>query len=315
MCLSRKSHSKRTPLLEVAGLLVIPTVILFGGLHATQARAQSPTQAEGHNSEQPDSVFEVVSIKQNKNASGMIRLGLWGERFLATGMTLHGLIQESFVIEEDELAGEPHWVKSESYDVEAKMDHSVAEHLNQLSFDQRLIQYHRMLQTVLAYRFKLVFHWGTKELPVYALIVAKGGPKIQEAKPGDTYPNGTEDLDGQGHGDIMRFGRGILAGQGVSIAFLVQMLSQQQLGRHVLDKTGLAGKYDFTLQWTPDMNQGARLKALNDGHSAAGGAPPPEDSGPSLFSAIQDQLGLKLQPEKGPVPILVIDHVERPSEN
>ena len=116
---------------------------------------QSGTQPSDQNhsaAEQSDAEFEVVSIKQNKYPGGAIMLGLWGERFRAKEMTLRGLIRESFEIEEDQLAGEPHWVQSESYDVEAKVDHSVAEHLHQLSFDQRLVQYHRMLQTVLATR-------------------------------------------------------------------------------------------------------------------------------------------------------------------
>lgn len=172
-----------------------------------------------------------------------------------------------------------------------------------------------MLQTLLVDRFKLTFHWETKELPVYALVAVKKGPQIVEAKPGDTYPNGIKDLNGQGHRDVMHFGRGLLAGQGVSIASLVGMLSRLQVGPHVVDKTGLVGKYDFTLQWTPDVNHGALLKGPDGGQQSAGSAASPDSSGPSLFTAIQEQLGLKLQPEKDPVPILIIDHVERPSEN
>lgn len=315
MRLARKSNRSRQPLPRVAALHAV--LLLFAGQQARPTWAQSPEQnTQGQNAEQLDSAFEVVSIKQNKNGSAMIRLpSLWGQRFLATGMTLQGLVQEAFAIEEDQVSGEPHWLKSESYDIEAKVDSTVADQIHRLSFDQRRIKCQQMLQTLLADRFKLAFHWETKELPVYALIVVKKGSQIKEAKPGDTYPDGIKDLNGQGHGDIMRFGRGILAGQGVSIAFLVQMLSQQQLGRHVLDKTGLPGKYDFTLQWTPDMNQGARLKAFDDGQSGTGGTPPLENSGPSLFTAIQEQLGLKLQPEKDPVPLLVVDHIERPSEN
>jgi uncharacterized protein (TIGR03435 family) len=93
------------------------------------------------------------------------------------------------------------------------------------------------------------------------------------------------------------------------------MLSQQQLGRLVIDNTGLTAKYDFTLQWTPDTNQGARLKPFDDGQSAAGNTLPAENSEPSLFTAIQEQLGLKLKSEKDSVPLLVIDHIERPSAN
>lgn len=311
MGLARELRSKRKPWLMLAGFLCMETFVPFRLVHATQDRAQTQTQ----NMAEPESVFEVVSIKQNKNSSGMIRLGLWGERFLATGMTLQGLLQEAFGIEDDQLLGGPRWLKSESYDIEARVDATVKDKMQRLSYDQRQVKGRQMLQTVLADRFKLAFHWETKVLPVYALVPVKKGSQINQAKPGDTYPNGIKDLEGQGHADIIRFGRGLLIGQGVSITVLVRMLSQQQLGRHVLDKSGLTSKYDFTLQWTPDVTQGARLKALDGGEQPADSAASPETSGPSLFTAIQEQLGLKLQPEKDPVPILIIDHVERPSEN
>jgi len=107
----------------------------------------------------------------------------------------------------------------------------------------------------------------------------------------------------------MSIRRGQLTGQGISIGDLVQMLSQLQLGRIVLDKTGLKAKYDFTLQWTPDTNHGptgSRQRADN--------TPPPESSGPSIFTTIQEQLGLKLESQTTPVEMLMIDHAERPSE-
>jgi uncharacterized protein (TIGR03435 family) len=317
----RKLDLRKKIWLGLATVVVIAAPFLFG-LASGTGQSAAPQSADAANETlQSDAEFEVVSIKQNKNASGMVRFGLWGERFMATGRTLQGLIQESFEIEEDQLAGGPHWVKSESYDVEAKVDHSVAEHLHQLSFDQRMVQYHRMLRTVLADRCKLTFHWETKELPVYALmVVKKKGSQISEAKPGNNYPNGIKDLTGQGHGDVMRIGRGFLQGQGVSIgnghspewhsASLVHLLSWQ-LGRPVIDKTGLTAKYDFTLQWTPDQSAPT--------FSGPGGGGPDSstssESGPSIFTAIQEQLGLKLESQKGAVEILVIDHVERPSEN
>jgi uncharacterized protein (TIGR03435 family) len=309
-------------LVLAAAVCAMATPVFLGQVLPAPSKpsiGQSATQPSGPNdsaAEQSDAEFEVVSIKQNRNPGGMIMLGVFGERFLATEMTLQQLIGVGFEIEKDQLAGEPDWVKSEFYDVEAKVDHSVAEHVHQLSFDQRLIQYHRMLQTVLADRFKLTFHCETKELPVYALIVVKEkkGSQISEAKPDDTYPNGITGY-GQGHGDVMRVGRDFLQGQGVSIAWLVHELSQKQLGRHLIDKTGLTAKYDFTLQWTPDTNQGTGLKPFDDRQSAAGNTLPAENSEPSLFTAIQEQLGLKLQPEKDSVPLLVIDHIERPSAN
>jgi uncharacterized protein (TIGR03435 family) len=113
---------------------------------------------------------------------------------------------------------------------------------------------------------------------------------------------------------MMRMARDQLTAQGVPISDLVRPLSQQ-LGRTVIDKTGLTGNYDFTLQWTPDENQGGGLKGPEGGPSSADGAAPPESSGPSIFTALEEQLGLKLESQKGPVEIVVIDHVEKPSQN
>lgn len=113
----------------------------------------------------------------------------------------------------------------------------------------------------------------------------------------------------------MGFGRGRLTGQGVPIARLVRMLSHQQLGRPVLDKTGLTGIYDFTLQWTPDESRAPMFKGTEGGQQgAADNMPSPEASGPSIFAALEEQLGLELEKQKGSVDILVIDHAEKPSK-
>ena len=112
----------------------------------------------------------------------------------------------------------------------------------------------------------------------------------------------------------MFMGREGLTAQGLPIADLVRHLSRQ-LGRTVVDKTGLTGKYDFTLKWAPDERQAPMFKGTEGSQPGIGGTSAPESSGPSIFTAIQEQLGLKLESEKGPVDILVIDHVERPSEN
>jgi uncharacterized protein (TIGR03435 family) len=171
-----------------------------------------------------------------------------------------------------------------------------------------------MIQSLLADRFKLKLIHETKELPAYALVVAKNGPKLHEAKPDDTYPNGIKGPDGQGHPQMMRMGPGELTGQGLSMASLVHLLSQQ-LGRNVLDHTGLKDKYDFTLKWAPEPGEGMMLRGPEGGNPGAESAPPAESSGPSIFTAIQEQMGLKLESTKAPAEVLVIDHVERPSEN
>jgi uncharacterized protein (TIGR03435 family) len=298
---------RRMPLLTAVGLLAVATPVVFGSLHAVQ----SPAESQAETTPAMAFVFEVASIKPNRYSTSMLGFGFVLERFTARGATLQLLIREAYGVEEDQISGGPRWLNSERYDIEAKADKSVADELRKLSFDQRVIEYRRMLQALLADRFKLTLHRETKELPVYALVIAKNGPKLQGAKPDDMYP---EDIDGNRHGDAMRVGRGLLGGQGVSIAFLVQMLSQQQLGRPVLDMTGLTGKYDFTLQWTPDERR-PRLDKQAEGRQGTDSTPSAGPSELSIFTAIQEQLGLKLESKKGPVEVLVIDHVDEPSEN
>ena len=155
---------------------------------------------------------------------------------------------------------------------------------------------------------------------MYVLVIAKNGPKLQEAKPGDTYPKGLKNPDGGSPAGIFWLRRagagGEAIGQAWPMAKLVRLLSEDILNRSVLDNTGLTGSYDFTLQWSiADESQGPMFKGAGDDQQGTGGTTPPESSGPSLFTAIQEQLGLKLESQKGPVQILVIDHVERPSEN
>jgi uncharacterized protein (TIGR03435 family) len=219
-------------------------------------------------------------------------------RFTAEGMTLKNLIKQAYGIEDDQISGAPKWVTSQTYDIEAKVDNADAATLKNLSEDQ----YKHMFQLFLEDHFHLKVHWETKELPVLTLVVAKGGPRLQSAKPGDTYPNGIKGPDGKpaGHAGMMMWGRGRLTGQGIPIASLLPPLTQQ-LGRIVQDKTGLTGTYDIELHWTED--------AAPDSGAAS------DASEPSIFTAIEEQLGLKFQSQKAPVQVLLIDHVDQPSEN
>jgi len=301
-----KRDFSRKLLLAVVGFAAIAVPLMSGVLHATHSRAEFQAS---NTATVP--VYEAASIRPRKfDSGGMISWDFRPDGFTAKNITLQVLIRMAYGVEDYQISGAPKWLNAETYNVEAKLDGTVADKLRKLTFDLRSVEQQPMLQALLVDRFKLTLHRETKELPVYALVIAKNGPKLQEAKPGDTYPNGMKDLEGHGHGDVMHFGTGILTGQGVSIAFLVRMLSQQQLGRPALDKTGLMGKYDFTLQWTPDENRTPTV-----GQQGTENTPPPESSGPSIFTAIQEQLGLKLEAQKGAAEVLVIDHVERPSEN
>jgi uncharacterized protein (TIGR03435 family) len=223
--------------------------------------------------------------------------------------TAYGYVTQRFRI-----SGGPTWLGTERFDIEAKMDAATADALAKLNPGQRALAQQKMLQALLADRFQLTVHRETRELLVYNLIVAKSGAKLQAAKPGDTYANGIKYPDGSLGGPGALEGGvfdGWITAQGVTTANLAGELTQM-LGHPVTDRTGLAGAYDFKLQFTPD-----------DRLQAPGGAAPNERPGlplsdsdePSLFAAIQEQLGLKLEAGKGPVEIIVIDHVERPSGN
>lgn len=252
--------------------------------------------------------FEVASIKVNHSGDrrSMFRMPPGG-RVDVSNITLKQLILMAYQIKDNQLSGGPGWIDSEHYDISAKAEGPATPDQLQL-----------MMQTLLADRFKLSLRRETKEMPVYALVVAKDGPKLHEAKDveinqqdappdapktaapvGDKAPRGT-----------MRMGRGQLSAQAVRLSMLANLLSSE-VGRSVIDKTGLTGVYDIELKWTPDQSQGQMFKGADTGDSA----PPPDTSGPTIFTALQEQLGLKLESQKGPVEMFVIERVEKPTEN
>jgi uncharacterized protein (TIGR03435 family) len=182
-----------------------------------------------------------------------------------------------------------------------------------------------MLQALLEERFKLKVHWETKEVPVYALTVAKGGPKLQPFKEGSCYllditqlyaPTKAAPRPGQPcrNGNSRKGSNGIVDWRGLSVDQFAKQVLIGVVDRPVIDRTGIAGKFSFHLEFAPDQ---ATPHFLPGGALDTGQAGPSDEpvGGPSIFSAIQEQLGLKLVPAKGPRDFLVIDHVERPSEN
>jgi len=307
--IARQLDFGRKLLLSAAGLAAVAVPIFFGLVNATPIRAQS--QADSAASGAPG--FEVASIKAHKSAGTMemSRLLYTPNGLSATNVTLQTLIRDVYRVQESQISGAPNWLNSEKYDVDARMEKSVADELRKLDPMQSLPERQRMLQALLADRFKLTLHRETKQLPIYALAIAENGPKIQEAKPGDTYANGIKGFDGRpgGPGNI-RMGRGMLTGQALSMADFVRALSEL-LGRPVLDKSGLTGKYDLALQWTPGEGELPMLSRAEGTPSGPNFAPP----GSAIFTAIQDQLGLELESQDSRVETLVIDHVEKPAED
>ena len=227
--------------------------------------------------------FEVASVKTNKTGQregGITAIG--GGRFRAANIPFKILLAIAYDVNFEQISGGPGWLDSERYDVEAKPD--------RLATTQQI---HLMLQKLLAERFGLVLRRETKEMPIFALILDKGISKLR-------VHDGPEVDFGIRPGD-----RGQVAFTGVSMPRLSLFLSIR-LRRTVVDKTGLAGVYDFELAWTPDEPQ------RDEGPESP---PQPDPSGASIFTAVREQLGLKLVSQKGPVEFLNITHVERPSEN
>lgn len=262
--------------------------------------------------------YEVASIKQNKAGMGEIpRWDFSPDGFTAQNRTLRELIQFAYGLQDYQISEQPKWINEERFDIEARLPARIAAKMQNLNMQERTIDEQPRLRLLLTERFKLAVHMEAKTLPIYALSIAKGGPKIQQAKPGDTYPSGLIDIEGKGHAGILRRGPGLIIGQGIPISqdtgcSMVCALTFE-LDRPVVDMTGLPGNYDFTLRWTPEARQ--VMFAEPDDNQRSDGTRSTETVGPSIFSAIQEQLGLKLKPDKGSVKFLVIDHIEYPSPN
>jgi uncharacterized protein (TIGR03435 family) len=232
--------------------------------------------------------FEVAVIKPSQPASGGRQFTGFqtpgGGRLNTINTPLRMLITFAYNLKDYQLSGGPGWANSEPYDITAKA-------AGNATIDQLRI----MVQALLKDRFKLVIRHETKDAPIYELVVAKGGSKIQE----DTV---------SARSTMGMTGPGKFTAQKASLAMFAQLLGTLT-GRPVVDKTGLASTYTFKLDWTPEVGEG--------GPRAPGAqeVAPPDPSGASLFTALQEQLGLRLQSAKGPVENLVIEAAEKPSEN
>jgi uncharacterized protein (TIGR03435 family) len=273
---------------------------IVGILAATLALAQSPKPP----------AFEVVAVKLANSVRGGIGAAPGG-RFSGNGITVVALMAFAYEVREEQISGGPKWLATDPYDIVGKADAPVT------SPDQM----RQLFQSLLADRFQLVFHEETRELPVYALTVAKGGSKMQQTPEGScqaidfNHPpprpaRGAPRLCGALSRSMGNATRQTMDGTGIGISKpaggtvgLTDQLSEI-LGRTVIDKTGLTGIFDFHLEWTPD--------AVTAAPSSPGQLDP---TGPSILAALQEQLGLKLVADKGPVRILAIDRVARPADN
>jgi bla regulator protein BlaR1 len=235
------------------------------------------------NSQTSPPTFEIASVKPSPSGPSGAEFNFAAGGGLAVrNADLKGIIQMAFDSQAFQIAGAPGWTTSARYDIFAKSaDARPGASPDELRQDAR-----RKLQTLLADRFQLLFHRETRQVNIYHLTIAKDGPKFAGAH--DSGPNGG--INGR---------CGQYVGTKSSIGSLVYMLSRE-LGSPIDDRTGLTGRYDFKLEYAPT---GTCQQVADNGDR------------PSVFSALQDQIGLKLESAKGPVEIIVIDRIERPTGN
>ena len=307
--LGRRLHLTGRLLLAAAALIVIGGPIGIGLLDAA---------AQGQATER----FEVATIRQNTGPAvgGPIGggLGFRPGRFSAENITLQQILTYAYELQAYEIFGGPDWVTSDRFDIAATMPPSptVLDDLNTRARNRRLIR------ALLAERFNLVVHEERREMPVYSLVMARpdrrlgqrlrpfegecGEPSKLGPPPNATFGMPTSDPS-KGPQWCMAFtGMGRLSAQGTPLSDLTMILARlPAVRRRVLDRTGLTGRFDFDLEWTP----------LVAPPGAVAPGVPPDAAGPTLFTALQEQLGLKLESTKETVSVLVIDSVNRPSPN
>jgi uncharacterized protein (TIGR03435 family) len=253
--------------------------ILGGAFAVVGACAQTPAAA--------GPFFDISSVKWNKSGSHSMRISSNDGRFLATNVSLKMLLQSAYNIKQNLMSGIPPWAEDAHFDIEAKvLDPTTVEHINK---EQRAA----MIRQLLEDRFHLKAHIEQKTLAVFDLVLAKSGSKLTPSPPDLPSPNG--------RGTGVNGRNNELDAHDLPMSGVADVLTQQ-VDRTVIDKTGLTGKFDFTLKFSHDDNS-----AAPHGDSS--------DDLPSIFTAVEEQLGLKLVPDKGPVDTLVVDQFEQPEEN
>jgi bla regulator protein BlaR1 len=314
--IARKLNFGRKLLLSTAGVLALALPLVFGLLNAPKMRAQEQAATPGAGASNVE-----IMIKSDAGA-GAHRVGMMYSPagFQAMHATLQALLQEAYGVQANQIVGGPDWIKTAPFDLEVgPKDHKSARGLMSIeddkspgsasieqSLEQSRIRNQRLLQAALAERFKVTLHPETRELSTYALLVGDDGSKLQPARPTSSYSDLVKGPDGIPMNKSFRIkhdgAQSGLDARAMSTADIAWHLSMQ-LGTAVVDKTGLTGDYDFTLNWK------------SDGSVGNFNAPASDASVSALQTAIQEQLGLKLEPQKGPMQVLVIDHAEKPAEN
>ena len=246
--------------------------------------------------------FEVSTVRPSSPDTRGSNLDLGADVIRSSNLPVMSLLKFAFNLNggsDDQIIGAPSWVSSLPFDIRAKVNEEAAASIAGMSTDERIATTRKMVQTLLADRFQLKVHHESRELRVLALMIAQGGSKLTAVS--NTPASSTT---GVGSWTGLHNPRaGETEGRDVPVALLVNALSSQPEigGRLVVDETGLTGRYSFKLTWAPED----RRAAVGD----------PGAGGPSLFTAVQEQLGLKLETQKAPVDCVVIDQIEPPSPN
>ena len=325
----------RKAALAAAAVLTLAVPLGFGATHG-QTPATSTVETGQNPAASADlPKYDVASIKPYKADDGpgmRVMMRITPDGVSLQGVPLRLLVQQSLGVEQDRIFGEPTWINTSRYNIEAKVEPEEAPKLKDMKAEQR----NAMMLQLLVDRFHMKYHYEKRELPLYTLVVAKSGLKMKPSKPDENLPLADAPKPGDapgrvafgpppgpgvskpGDGPPPRMGKGMmmmnpghLESTGTTIDMLAHVLSRQ-LGRTVVDKTGLTGNYDFTLDYTPD-----NMPMPMPGAPEGGPKPEmqPNAGGPSLFTAVQEQLGLKLEATKATVDVVVIDHIDQPSEN
>jgi uncharacterized protein (TIGR03435 family) len=295
---------RRTRMSYISPLLTILFALIFFATTAPICDGQ--TKPDTTAASPPDSAprplqFDVVSVKVHNPDAQESRMQLLPDGVRLSNLPLPDLIVQAYgLVLPGQIAGLPSWANSARFDIEARVAGDNIAAFRKLTLDQ----IRSMGRPILTDRFKFASHEEKRVLPLYALVVAKDGPKLTPSTLSSQDDNARTGLIGMRHASSANGAApsmNELTARGVTMERLASTLSQQGLGRVVLDNTGLTDRYDFKLTWAPE--------------SVAAGADATEASGPSIFTAVSEQLGLKLEPQKGPVPVLVVDHIQAPSIN
>lgn len=280
-------------LVKKLSLTTISATFLAASL-AVALISPAPLHAQLLHPDGPLPSFEVATIRPG-HPDDKLRFRMAPAELNVENASVTDLIRFAYAVKSTaQLPKSPHWIDTDKFDINAKIGESQFEAMKKFTPNRRFDQFRLMVQSLLADRFALKLNIQKKDLPVYALIVAKGTPKLTAVENSNTMPG----LDGTR--------RGQLKATGVSMPFFTDWVSRQpETGeRVVIDATHLNSTYNFELNWSPD-----------DGRPQMLNGQPVESTGPSFFTALQEQLGLKLESQKAPVEVLIIDQVEPPSEN